>query len=310
MHGDASFAGQGVVYEVLQMSQLRGYRTGGTIHIVVNNQVGFTTAPHESRTSLYSTDVAKTVQSPVIHVNGDDPDACVRAARIAFEFREQFHRDVVVDLVCYRRRGHNEGDDPSFTQPHMYDLIEQKRSTRRLYTEQLIGRGDISTQDADEAMSRFRSRLEELFAAAHGTRAAEDDEDYSRTPYYPTKPAAAMGTNITAETMQLIADAYVRLPDSFTPHPKVMPQLERRAKAIMNGPIDWATGRAPRVRLAAARRPPGTPERPGHRGAARSASASPPSSTGVTNDEYVPLKHLAVTRRRSTSTTRCSASTR
>ncbi len=292
MHGDASFAGQGVVYEVLQMSQLRGYRTGGTIHIVVNNQVGFTTAPHESRTSLYSTDVAKAVQAPVIHVNGDDPDACVRAARIAFEFREQFHRDVVVDLVCYRRRGHNEGDDPSFTQPHMYDLIEQKRSTRRLYTEQLIGRGDISTQDADEAMSRFRSRLEELFAAAHGNTAAEDDEDYTRTPYYPTKPAAAIGTNITHETMQRIADAYVRLPETFTPHPKVMPQLERRAKAIMDGPIDWATGELLAFgSLLLEGRPVRLSGQDTRRGTFSQRFAAVVDR--VTNEEYVPLKHLS-----------------
>ncbi|MDV3222186.1 multifunctional oxoglutarate decarboxylase/oxoglutarate dehydrogenase thiamine pyrophosphate-binding subunit/dihydrolipoyllysine-residue succinyltransferase subunit, partial [Intrasporangium sp.] len=135
LHGDAAFAGQGVVAETLNLSQLRGYRTGGTIHIVINNQVGFTTSPSSSRSSVYSTDVARMVQAPIFHVNGDDPEACVRVAELAYEFRQEFNKDVVIDMVCYRRRGHNEGDDPSMTQPLMYNLIEAKRSVRKLYTE-------------------------------------------------------------------------------------------------------------------------------------------------------------------------------
>ncbi|HET9304130.1 MAG TPA: multifunctional oxoglutarate decarboxylase/oxoglutarate dehydrogenase thiamine pyrophosphate-binding subunit/dihydrolipoyllysine-residue succinyltransferase subunit, partial [Propionibacteriaceae bacterium] len=163
MHGDAAFAGQGVVAETLNLSQLRGYRTGGTIHIVVNNQVGFTTSPTESRSSMYCTDVARMIQAPIFHVNGDDPEACIRVARLAFEFRQEFNKDVVIDLICYRRRGHNEGDDPSFTQPRMYDLIEKKRSVRKLYTEALIGRGDITVEDAEAVMTRFQQRLETVF---------------------------------------------------------------------------------------------------------------------------------------------------
>src|SRR3712207_6555236 len=147
LHGDAAFAGQGVVAETLNLSQLRGYRTGGTIHVVVNNQVGFTTSPSSSRSSLYCTDVARMVQAPIFHVNGDDPEACIRVAQLAFEYRQAFNKDVVIDLVCYRRRGHNEGDDPSMTQPLMYNLIEAKRSVRKLYTEALIGRGDISRSE-------------------------------------------------------------------------------------------------------------------------------------------------------------------
>ena len=161
MHGDAAFAGQGVVAETLELSQLRGYRTGGTIHLVVNNQVGFTTSPAASRSSTYATDVARTVQAPIFHVNGDDPEACVRVAHLAFEFREEFNKDVVIDLVCYRRRGHNEADDPSLTQPLMYNLIDVKRSIRKLYTEALIGRGDISVEEAEAALRRLPGRARE-----------------------------------------------------------------------------------------------------------------------------------------------------
>src|SRR4029077_16304559 len=156
IHGDAAFAGQGVVAETLNLSQLRGYRTGGTVHIVVNNQVGFTTAPQHSRSRVYSTDVARMIQAPIFHVNGDDPEAVVRVGRLAFAYRQAFGKDVVIDMVCYRRRGHNETDNPSFTQPIMYDLIDAKRSTRKLYTEALIGRGDITMDEAEEALRNFQ----------------------------------------------------------------------------------------------------------------------------------------------------------
>ena len=143
LHGDAAFAGQGVVAETLQSSQISGYRVGGTIHLVINNQLGFTTPPESARSSEYPTDVAKMVASPIIHVNGDDPEACVRAARLAFAYRQRFHKDVVIDMICYRRFGHNEGDDPSYTQPLMYKKIEARRSVRKQYTESLVNRGDI-----------------------------------------------------------------------------------------------------------------------------------------------------------------------
>src|SRR5690606_35160719 len=164
VHGDAAFAGQGVVAETLNLSQLRGYRTGGTIHVIVNNQVGFTTSPASSRSSTYSTDVARMIQAPIFHVNGDDPEACIRVAQLAYEYRQTFHKDVVIDMVCYRRRGHNEGDDPSFTQPLMYDAIERKKSVRKLYTEALVGRGDITLEEAEEALSDYQKRLEANFA--------------------------------------------------------------------------------------------------------------------------------------------------
>ncbi len=157
--------------ETLNLSQLRGYRTGGTIHVIVNNQVGFTTAPSSSRSSTYSTDVAKMIQAPVFHVNGDDPEAVVRVAQLAYEFRQRFHKDVVIDMVCYRRRGHNEGDDPpSMTQPLMYNLIEAKRSVRKLYTESLIGRGDITEEEAEQLLRDYQERLERVFAETHAAQ--------------------------------------------------------------------------------------------------------------------------------------------
>ena len=288
LHGDASFSGQGVVYETLQMSQLRGYKTGGTIHVVVNNQVGFTTAPTESRSSTYCTDVAKAISAPVLHVNGDDPDSCIRAARIAFDYRQRFHRDVVIDLVCYRRRGHNEGDDPSFTQPNMYDLIEQKRSTRRLYTESLIGRGDISLADAEDVMNRFRNRLEGVFKEARDTTQADDD--YRRVPYYPTKPEARL-TEITPGMLQTIAKVHTQFPEGFSVHHKVMPQLERRAQAILEGPIDWATAEMIAIgSLLMEGRPVRLAGQDSRRGTFSQRFAA--IVDRVTNESWVPLKHL------------------
>ncbi|WP_068120620.1 multifunctional oxoglutarate decarboxylase/oxoglutarate dehydrogenase thiamine pyrophosphate-binding subunit/dihydrolipoyllysine-residue succinyltransferase subunit, partial [Nocardioides massiliensis] len=241
IHGDAAFAGQGVVAETLNLSQLRGYRTGGTIHVIVNNQVGFTTSPASSRSSLYSTDVARMVQAPIFHVNGDDPEACIRVARLAFEYRQAFNKDVVIDLVCYRRRGHNEGDDPSYTQPLMYDLIEQKRSVRKLYTESLIGRGDITIEEAEQVLRDYQQQLERVFTEVR--EATSGPEEWMTVPDYPEKSGALEPpTAITQETLKRIADAYTSPPEGFVVHPKVQPQLQRRAAAIVDGPIDWGTG--------------------------------------------------------------------
>ena len=245
LHGDAAFAGQGVVAETLNLSQLRGYRTGGTIHVIVNNQVGFTTSPWHSRSSVYSTDVARMVQAPIFHVNGDDPEACVRVARLAFEFRQAFKKDVVIDLICYRRRGHNEGDDPSYTQPLMYDLIEQKRSVRKLYTEALIGRGDITIEEAEAALRDYQTQLERVFDETRDTsNDANDGSAYSTVPAYPRKPRQPRDIVMTATTPDVlgqISKAYVDVPDGFTVHPKLLPQLERRSAAITGGSIDWGT---------------------------------------------------------------------
>jgi 2-oxoglutarate dehydrogenase E1 component len=239
VHGDAAFAGQGVVAETLNLSQLRGYRTGGTVHVVVNNQVGYTTSPEQSRSSMYSTDVARMVQAPIFHVNGDDPEACARVARMAFEFRQAFNKDVVIDMICYRLRGHNEGDDPSYTQPLMYDLIRAKRPVRKLYTEALIGRGDITIEEAEQVMADYQQQLERVFAE---TRQAEIAAAAS-VPSYPDKPEpeGEVTTAVSQEVLKRIADAHVNVPDGFTVHPKVLPQLQRRAAMLTDGGIDWAT---------------------------------------------------------------------
>ena len=238
LHGDASFAGQGVNAEVLQLSQLGGYRTGGTIHIVINNQVGFTTSPHASRTSQYSTDFAKIIQAPVFHVNGDDPEACVRVARLAFEYRQEFNKDVVVDMICYRRRGHNEGDEPSFTQPLMYKLIDAKRSTRTLYTEALVGRGDITPEEAEGIARDYQEQLESIFAAVNNIE-PEHDENFKA----PVAPAAQeINTAISEKIAREIAATQLAVPEGFTVHPKLTPQLAKRVESLNDATIDWSTG--------------------------------------------------------------------
>lgn len=241
VHGDAAFAGQGVVVETLQMAQLRGYRTGGTIHVVVNNQVGFTTTPTDARTSVYATDVAKTTQAPIFHVNGDDPESVIHVAQLAFEYRERFHRDVVIDLVCYRRRGHNEGDDPSMTQPLMTDLIQEKRSVRKLYTEALVGRGDITEEEYDQAKDDFQSRLEVAFAETHAaeTGATPIAPDLVPVDEVTGEPDV---TGVSTEVVNLIGEAFANKPEGFTVHPKIQQLLDKRVEMTRSGNIDWGFG--------------------------------------------------------------------
>ena len=238
LHGDASFAGQGVNMEVLQLSGLAGYRTGGTIHIVINNQVGFTTSPHASRTSRYSTDVAKLIEAPVFHVNGDDPEACVRVAHLAFEYRQKFNKDVVIDMVCYRRRGHNEGDEPSFTQPLMYKLINEKRTTRTLYSEALVGRGDITPEEAQQVQAEYQAELEAVFASV-----ANHEPEHDPNFKVPVAPAAdAIQTAITESLAREIAATQIATPEGFNLHPKMAPQLAKRPEMLNDGTIDWSMG--------------------------------------------------------------------
>ncbi len=242
MHGDAAFAGQGVVAETLNMSDIKGYRVGGTIHLVVNNQIGFTTTPESARTGYYSTDVAKIIQAPILHVNGDDPEACVRVARLAFAYRQRFHKDVVIDMVCYRRHGHNEGDDPSYTQPLMYAKIDQRRSVRKLFTESLVKRGQLSLEEAESALDDFHARLQ---TALDETRQSAPPSDVVAKP----RPPAAgvlphVPTGVDREILDRIYTGLSTFPEGFNVHPKLLKQFEARDKMWADGEVDWALAEA------------------------------------------------------------------
>jgi 2-oxoglutarate decarboxylase len=242
VHGDAAFAGQGVVAETLNLSALSGYRVGGTVHVVVNNQLGFTTAPGAARSSVYPTDVAKMVQAPIFHVNGDDPEACLRAARLAFAFRQEFHKDVVIDLVTYRRHGHNEGDDPSYTQPLMYQRIDAKRSVRKLYTETLVRRGDITIEEAEKALDAFNEQLQavldEVRAAPPVARKQVLGPEGPGDEGAPDVPAVETG--VPEELLVGLAHRTTTVPDGFTLHPKLARQFAQRTELVGSGLVDWA----------------------------------------------------------------------
>ena len=241
VHGDAAFAGQGVVAETLNLSALRGYRTGGTIHLVINNQLGFTTSPESARSSVYATDVAKMVQAPIFHVNGDDPEACLRVARLAFEFRQAFQKDVVIDMVCYRRYGHNEGDEPSYTQPQMYEAIQSRRSVRKLYTETLVKRGDITLDQAEKALDDFSARLQ---VALDETRQSAPPRPTALVNPPPVVVRPSPETGVGQDVLDRIAAALHSAPEGFTVHPKLARQLEQRARLYADGEVDWALGEA------------------------------------------------------------------
>ncbi|KRQ66040.1 alpha-ketoglutarate decarboxylase [Mycobacteroides sp. H001] len=240
LHGDAAFAGQGVVAETLNLANLPGYRTGGTIHIVVNNQIGFTTAPEHSRSTEYCTDIAKMIGAPIFHVNGDDPEACVWVSRLAVDFRQKFNKDVVIDLVCYRRRGHNEGDDPSMTNPQMYEVIDTKRGVRKTYTESLIGRGDISMKEAEDALRDYQGQLERVF------NEVRDLEKYQQRPSESVEEDQQLPqklvTAVDKALLQRIGDAFLAVPEDFSVHPRVKPVLEKRREMAYEGKVDWAFG--------------------------------------------------------------------
>ncbi len=242
IHGDAAFAGQGVVAETLNMSRLRGYSVGGTVHLVINNQLGFTTTPDAARSSQYSTDVAKMVQAPIFHVNGDDPEACARVGRLALAYRQAFSKDVVIEMVCYRRFGHNETDDPSLTQPLMYERIKNRRSVRKLYVESLVRRGDITVDEAEQALTDFSTRLQ---GALQDTRAAAPPKlSVLPPPPAPAPLLAPAKTAVDQGTLDRVATALFAHPDGFTVHPKLVKVLEQRRTLWEQGQVDWALGEA------------------------------------------------------------------
>ena len=242
IHGDAAFAGQGVVAECLAMSDISGYRVGGTIHLIINNQIGFTTAPQFSRSSPYSSDVAKTVQAPIFHVNGDDAEACIRVARLAYDYRQAFHKDVVIDLIAYRRHGHNEGDDPSYTQPLMYKKIAEHRSVRKQYVETLVKRGDITVEQAEQHLLDYQSKLQ---SALDETRAHAPAPIKVAKPPLPVGVVPHVETGVDRAILDKIFAKLTDYPEGFNPHPKLAKQFEGRAKTYHEeGEAEWALGEA------------------------------------------------------------------
>src|SRR3989441_8399183 len=235
IHGDAAFAGQGVVAETFNLARLTGYTTGGTIHLIGNNQVGFTTDPREGRSTDYSSDLAKGFDAPIVHVNADDPEACLAAVRLAMMYRDNFHGDVVIDLVGYRRYGHNEADEPAYTQPMMYERIKQTPSVRQKYAAQLAEEGVVAAAQADADAEAAYQRLAAVQQAVKsGQRADEPQRIQRQSTPEPT-------TAVDAETLKRLNEQLLAVPDGFAMHPKLQKQLERRRDVLMSKEgIEWA----------------------------------------------------------------------
>ena len=248
LHGDAAFAGQGIVAETLNLSQLPGYSTGGTLHIIINNQIGFTTTPAEASSTLYCSDVAKMIQIPIFHVNGDDPEAAVHCVKLAMEYRQRFHDDVVIDLVCYRRHGHNEGDEPAFTQPRLYSKIRSRRLLREIYAERLIGAEVLSPERVREIEEARKAALEEAYESIQ-SHSPGPDEPYEPngpwTGFSRVRPEEAADTSVSVERLSEIAEGLGSLPEYFHLHPKLKALVYRRGRMIEDqAPVDWAMAEA------------------------------------------------------------------
>ena len=294
MHGDAAFAGQGVVAESLELSDLRGYRTGGTVHIIVNNQIGFTTSPAFARSSPYPSDVAKGVQAPIFHVNGDDPEAVVEIARAAIEYRQRFNKDVVVDLFCYRRHGHNESDEPGFTQPVMYRKIERHPTTRQLYAGRLTAAGVVAADEPEAIVSNFREELETQFEAARSYRPNKADWlEGAWAGFAPAPDDDRRGD--TAAPLELLGEVgrgLVTVPAGFHLNSKIARQLEAKKKALDTGEgIDWATAEALAIGTLCAE---GTHVRMSGQDSGRGTFSHRHACLvdQETEDHYVPLNHV------------------
>jgi 2-oxoglutarate dehydrogenase E1 component len=245
IHGDAAFAGEGVTQETLNLSQLTGYRTGGTLHVVVNNQIGFTTSPHEARSCNYATDVARMLQIPIFHVNGEDPEAVAAVVNIALDFRAAFQRDVVIDMYCYRRRGHNEGDEPAFTQPVLYQAIDKRKTVREGYLDHLLALGGVTREEADRMVSGRQEQLEEELRIARGNetlpRLQPMQGIWKSYLGGPDRLAPEVETKVDRARLASLLHAQTKLPNDFQPHPKVLRIIKsRQAMAAGSQPLDWA----------------------------------------------------------------------
>lgn len=247
LHGDAAFAGQGFVAETLDLSHLHGYKTGGTIHYVINNQIGFTTSPRFSRSSPYCSDVAKIVSAPIFHVNADDPEAVVHCARIAIEYRQRFSKDVVVDMICYRRHGHNEGDEPMFTQPLMYKKISTHPRTRDIYARKLLSEGTMTEQEVEGMWGDVQKTLDDAFEAAETYKSNKADwlEGSWAGMSVASGDARRGDTSVPLDRLKAVGEALTRVPDNFNLHSKIVRQLKNKRQMIDSGEgVDWATAEA------------------------------------------------------------------
>ena len=267
VHGDAAFAGQGIVAETLNLSQLNGYCTGGTIHVIVNNQIGYTTTPAEARSTLYCTDVAKMIQVPIFHVNGDHPEAAIHVVKLAMAYRQRFGDDVVIDLICYRRHGHNEGDEPAFTQPRLYRKIREKKSVENIYREKLVSGGRLSREEATRIEEQRNDILKKALEIIHSKPPGPDEPYAPRGPwsgYSRLRPEDEPATAVPLETLTRIAEGISRVPSYFNVHKKLGTILDTRNKAVVEGlGIDWGLGEALAVRFAASGRDAGASLGPG-----------------------------------------------
>jgi 2-oxoglutarate decarboxylase len=291
IHGDAAFAGQGVVAETLNLSQLEGYTTGGTIHLVINNQIGFTTNPDEARSTPYSTDVARMVQAPIFHVNGDDPEACLRVAQLAYDYRQQFKKDVVIDMFCYRRHGHNEGDDPSYTQPILYRKIRQHPSVAVQYSERLMREEFLDDAQVQEIRARVSARLNEAYDAAKKKEEPFQVQDLSAVdPEEISRPSPH--TAVERATLERVVEGITTFPSEFHVHPKLAGSLKKRREILHGAPMDWATAETLAFGSLVLE---GTPVRLSGQDSGRGTFSQRHLELydSETGDRFIPLRHLA-----------------
>ena len=291
IHGDAAFAGQGVVAETLNLSQLEGYTTGGTIHLVINNQIGFTTNPNEARSTPYSTDVARMVQAPIFHVNGDDPDACLRVAQMAYDYRQTFKRDVVIDMFCYRRHGHNEGDDPSYTQPILYRKIRNHPPVATLYSEALVRDSLIDAAQVEQIHKGIHQRLNDIYDASKQNREHYEVQELSAVD--PEEMIAPRpNTAVDRAALERVVHGITTFPDEFHVHPKLEGFLKKRQEILRGAPIDWATAETLAFGTLVLER---TPVRLSGQDSGRGTFSQRHLELydSETGDRYIPLQHLS-----------------